>query len=56
MRGTFNMGIGFTLVVDAGEADSIISELEKAGERAWLIGAIRRCSGKNGVNPGVCYA
>jgi phosphoribosylformylglycinamidine cyclo-ligase len=56
MRGTFNMGIGFTLVVDSGEADTIISELENAGERAWRIGVIRRCTGNNGVNQGVCYA
>ena len=49
MRGTFNMGIGFCLVVPGGAADEVRSSLESAGETAWIIGRLRE------GDPGVCY-
>lgn len=44
---TFNMGIGLILVVDRNEAKDIIQRLNRAGERAFLIGEIEK--GKEGV-------
>lgn len=38
MYNTFNMGLGMVLVVDAGQADQAVSALQKAGERAWVVG------------------
>lgn len=38
---TFNMGIGFILVVGRQDADKIINELKKAGETAYRIGEIK---------------
>jgi len=49
MRGTFNMGIGFVLIVPEVEAPGVIRSLEKFGENAWVIGSIEL--GKRGV----CY-
>ncbi len=46
MYRVFNMGIGYVLVVRATFADSIMSQLERLGETARRIGAIRRGSGK----------
>lgn len=40
MYKTFNMGIGFILVVDAGDADAVIQTIEGMGEKAWTIGAV----------------
>ncbi|KKM10448.1 phosphoribosylaminoimidazole synthetase [Clostridiales bacterium PH28_bin88] len=40
MYRTFNMGIGFVLVVPAGEAESVHRELVSSGERAYHIGEI----------------
>nr|WP_242826033.1 phosphoribosylformylglycinamidine cyclo-ligase [Desulfurispora thermophila] len=40
MRRTFNMGIGFTLVVDAAEADGVLSRLVQSGVQAGIIGEI----------------
>ncbi|MCG6143119.1 phosphoribosylformylglycinamidine cyclo-ligase [Leptospira bandrabouensis] len=38
MYGTFNMGIGYILVVDPSHVDVIMSELKILGEDAYLIG------------------
>ncbi|EMY68191.1 phosphoribosylformylglycinamidine cyclo-ligase [Leptospira sp. 201903074] len=38
MFGTFNMGIGYILVVDPSQADVVMSELQTLGEKAHLIG------------------
>ncbi|PJZ44706.1 phosphoribosylformylglycinamidine cyclo-ligase [Leptospira brenneri] len=38
MYGTFNMGIGYILVVDSKSVDSVLSELQSLGESAYLIG------------------
>ncbi|MGQ9557769.1 MAG: phosphoribosylformylglycinamidine cyclo-ligase [Desulfurispora sp.] len=40
MRRTFNMGIGMVLVVDAGQADDVLSRLIQSGVRAAWIGQI----------------
>jgi phosphoribosylformylglycinamidine cyclo-ligase len=42
MYGTFNMGVGFVLVVDAGDKDAVISELKTLGEEAYEIGYIQK--------------
>ena len=38
MFGTFNMGIGMVVVVDAKQADTVIKWLESEGEQANIIG------------------
>lgn len=48
MKRTFNMGIGFAMVVDKGEADKTIALLRKAGYRAYRIGSIEK--GLKGVH------
>jgi len=42
---TFNMGIGFILVVAEQDADEIIKDLKEAGETAYHIGEIKRGKG-----------
>ncbi len=49
MNGTFNMGIGFTLIVPRNQADGVVASLNEAGEKAGVIGVIREGKG------GVCY-
>ncbi len=44
MYNTFNMGIGFVLIVDKGEKDSIIADLKGLGEDAYEIGSIQKLS------------
>ncbi|HBT38842.1 MAG: Phosphoribosylformylglycinamidine cyclo-ligase [Thermotoga sp. 50_1627] len=39
---TFNMGIGFMLIVERDSADRIATALKNLGEEAWLVGEIRR--------------
>lgn len=41
MFNTFNMGIGFILVVSPDEADNIVENLERNGEKTYRIGSIR---------------
>ncbi|XDD47335.1 phosphoribosylformylglycinamidine cyclo-ligase [Leptospira sp. WS39.C2] len=38
MYGTFNMGVGYILVVDNGSVDSVMNELKNSGEKAHIIG------------------
>lgn len=38
MYGTFNMGIGYILVVEPSQVDVVMSELQSLGEEAHLIG------------------
>ncbi|MEK6693390.1 MAG: phosphoribosylformylglycinamidine cyclo-ligase [Nitrospirota bacterium] len=47
MYRTFNMGIGFILVVSKKDADSILRRLKRLGEKAYVIGRIAK--GKRGV-------
>ncbi|MEY7998925.1 phosphoribosylformylglycinamidine cyclo-ligase [Clostridium sp. Mt-5] len=42
MYNTYNMGIGFVLCVDPKDSEGIISELSKMGEKACVIGTVRR--------------
>lgn len=42
MFGTFNMGVGFTLVVDEKDAENIIAFLKELGEDAYEIGYIQK--------------
>lgn len=45
MYRVFNMGIGFVLVVGPEEVSTVLAYLEKAGERAWVIGRISEGAG-----------
>ena len=40
MRRTFNMGIGFTMVVDREQASSLVGALDESGERVFSIGEV----------------
>lgn len=42
MYGTFNMGVGFTLIVDKKDKEAIISHLISLGENAYQIGEIAK--------------
>lgn len=43
---TFNMGVGMILVVAPEAAPAVEKELNKAGERAWLLGSLAEGSGQ----------
>jgi phosphoribosylformylglycinamidine cyclo-ligase len=45
---TFNMGLGLVLIVPPGSADATVRQLERAGERAWMVGEI--IAGPRGVD------
>lgn len=38
--GTFNMGIGLVMAVDPSEAASVMDELNRQGEQAWVMGKV----------------
>ncbi len=38
----FNMGIGYILVVAAGDVDNITAEIEQSGEKVYRIGSVKR--------------
>ena len=42
MMRTFNMGIGFVLVVRREQSPAVLSRLRELGEEAWLIGDVRQ--------------
>ncbi|WP_319201282.1 phosphoribosylformylglycinamidine cyclo-ligase [uncultured Ilyobacter sp.] len=42
MYGTFNMGVGFVLIVASQDKDAVISELKTLGEEAFEIGYIEK--------------
>ena len=46
MRGTFNLGIGFALIVSPADAEDVLSRLRESGEDARRIGELREGSGK----------
>jgi phosphoribosylformylglycinamidine cyclo-ligase len=50
MLGTFNMGVGFVLVVRAEHSAGIMQHLQASGEVPQLIGSIRRDSEKICIN------
>ncbi|KAF2958489.1 phosphoribosylaminoimidazole synthetase [Thermotoga sp. Ku-13t] len=43
---TFNMGIGFVLVVSKDAVDRIVTNLTSNGEKAWILGEIRKGEGR----------
>lgn len=47
MYRTFNMGIGYVVIVPKGHREKAINHLEKQGEKAWQIGRITK--GEGGV-------
>jgi phosphoribosylformylglycinamidine cyclo-ligase len=40
MRRTFNMGVGFTMVVDPARASSLVDALNASGERSFIMGSV----------------
>ena len=48
MFGTFNMGVGFVLVVDPKDKEGVIEELAKHGEEAFEIGYVQ--NGEKGLS------
>jgi phosphoribosylformylglycinamidine cyclo-ligase len=44
---TFNMGIGFILIVPARQAETVLGALKQRGERAYVIGTVARSGGKS---------
>jgi phosphoribosylformylglycinamidine cyclo-ligase len=40
MRRTFNMGVGFTMVVAPEDAGALVDELNASGERAFVMGEV----------------
>jgi phosphoribosylformylglycinamidine cyclo-ligase len=40
MRRTFNMGVGFVMVVNPGRAEGLVEALSAAGERAFVMGEV----------------
>lgn len=46
---TFNMGIGFIIVVDRNEEDAIMRLLRESGEDVFHLGNIRKVSGKETI-------
>ena len=50
MYSTFNMGIGFTLCVDIGDADAVIETIGSTGEKAYKIGIVeKRAQGEKDI-------
>lgn len=49
MCSTFNMGIGFIIVVDRNEEDAIMRLLRESGEDVFHLGNIRKVSGKETI-------
>ena len=47
MYNTFNMGIGYMLAVDRGDAGDVMDALVKCGERPYVLGSC--VSGEKGV-------
>ena len=45
MRRVFNMGVGFVLIVRPTFADSVVRQLSRLGEQAFVMGRIVRGSG-----------
>ena len=42
MRRVFNMGIGYAMVVSPAFASSIVTQLEKLGEKCYIIGKVKK--------------
>jgi phosphoribosylformylglycinamidine cyclo-ligase len=46
MYETFNMGLGLVLAVEAGSTEEVLRRLKAAGERAVVLGEVRRSEGR----------
>ena len=46
MSRVFNMGVGFVLIVRPTFADSVVRQLNRQGERAFIMGEIAKGSGQ----------
>ena len=40
-EGTWNLGIGFLVVVDGAKADAVVSDLAQEGLAAWRVGTVQ---------------
>jgi phosphoribosylformylglycinamidine cyclo-ligase len=49
MYATFNMGIGFAVMVDGKEADRCVKLAESRGYQAWIGGAVRKEGSRKAV-------
>ncbi len=49
MLSTFNMGIGFVIIVDANDVANIINAIKSSGEEAFVLGEIERSSKKEKI-------
>jgi phosphoribosylformylglycinamidine cyclo-ligase len=49
MCSTFNMGIGFVIVVDPSDKTAVMNLLQESGETAFYLGNIQKVSGKETV-------
>lgn len=47
--GTFNMGVGFALFVDAGTVDACLSAADRTGHDAWVAGEVQTQQGRKAV-------
>ncbi len=45
MFGTFNMGLGMMMAVDAAQADALVNMLSGMGEKAYVVGSVEAGSG-----------
>lgn len=45
MFGTFNMGLGMMMAVDAAQADALVNMLESMGEKAYVVGSVEAGGG-----------
>lgn len=50
MLSTFNLGIGYTVVVDRSSASSVMDFCRQAGVEAWIIGSLRPGCGQVVIN------
>ena len=45
MYNTYNMGLGMMIAVDKDKADEAVKLIEKAGEKAYIVGEIENGEG-----------
>ncbi len=50
MWGTFNMGVGFCLIVDSNKATAVLEQLKACGESAFILGKTVVDTGQGGVS------
>ena len=45
MFNVFNMGVGYVLIVRPAFVDSIVRQLKRMGEEAWIMGEVVKGAG-----------